>query len=281
MKPQVKAFRTIEISDPRFEREGLREVTFKSPSLRGRADVTLWLPDGAARLGDLPLVILLHGVYGSHWAWTRSAGAHRTAAELIDGKEIPPMALIMPSDGLWGDGSGYFRHGDRDFERYIVDEVPAIAQAVAEAITPRSPLLLCGLSMGGFGAIRLGAKHGDRFAGVSAHSSITHFAQFARFVEEPLAAYGPPPEHEQSLLEGLVVHCDRLPPLRFDCGTEDGLIEENRRLHRELATQGIAHTFEEFPGGHSWSYWELHLAESLRFLGRCVTTAKQSPAPAR
>ncbi|MDQ3439298.1 MAG: alpha/beta hydrolase-fold protein [Planctomycetota bacterium] len=268
-------FRTIEVSDPRFEHEGLREITFKSPSLRGRADVTLWLPPGADSMSNLPLVLLLHGVYGSHWAWTRNGGVHRTAARLIETGEIPPMALAMPSDGLWGDGSGYLNHGERFFERYIVDEVPACVRDVAPAVTSQSPVFVCGLSMGGFGALRLGARYPEIFTAISAHSSITHFAQMARFVEEPLAAYGPPPAEEQMLLGIMLANRDRLPAIRFDCGTEDALIEENRQLHRDLTSHDIPHTYEEFPGGHAWTYWETHVADSLRFFGR----RPSAPAP--
>ena len=104
-------FRTIEISEPRFELEGLRWVTVKSSALRHRADLTLFVPPEAASRANVPLVILLHGVYGSHWAWALKGGAHRAAARLIQAREIPPMVLAMPSDGLWGDGSGYFTHG--------------------------------------------------------------------------------------------------------------------------------------------------------------------------
>jgi putative tributyrin esterase len=264
----MSQFRTIEISDPRFEQEGLREITFKSPSLRGRADVTLWLPPGAESVRDLPLVLLLHGVYGSHWAWTRNGGVHRTARRLIDASEIPPMALAMPSDSLVFDGSGYVDQPGRNVERYIVDEVPACVREVAAPVTAQSPLFVAGLSMGGFGALRLGAKYPDRFAGISGHSSITHFAQMAKFAEEPLSAYGPPPEHEQSVLHWMTAHRDRLPPVRFDCGTDDPLIDENRRLHRDLTSQNVPHTYEEFPGGHAWQYWEAHVADSLRFFGR-------------
>ena len=264
----MSQFRTIEISDPRFEHEGLREITFKSPSLGGRADVTLWLPPGADSLVHLPLVLLLHGVYGSHWAWTRSGGVHRTAADLLVRSEIPPMALAMPSDGLVFDGSGYVNHNGRCFESYIVDEVPACMSEVAPAITSRSPLFICGLSMGGFGALRLGTKYAGRFAGISAHSSITHFAAMAKFVEEPLAAYGPPAAEEQSLLPYFLAQREHLPPIRFDCGTNDVLIEENRRLHRELTAHGIPHAYAEFPGGHEWPYWETHVADTLRFFGR-------------
>src|SRR4051794_7566414 len=106
------AFRTIEVSDERFTGEGLRYVTVKSRALRQRADLTLFVPPGASSAANLPLVILLHGVYGSHWAWALKGGAHRTAMRLIDQGEIPSMVLAMPSDGLWGDGSGYLTHKD-------------------------------------------------------------------------------------------------------------------------------------------------------------------------
>jgi S-formylglutathione hydrolase FrmB len=124
--------------------------------------------------------------------------------------------------------------------------------------------------MGGFGALRLGAKYADRFRGISGHSSITHFSQMSRFVEEPLDAYGPPPDSAQSVLHWMDAKRDKLPPVRFDCGTEDPLLEENRTLHRELDARGIAHVYEEFPGGHEWSYWETHLADTLRFFARHV-----------
>ena len=86
---------------------------------------------GRRRIGaaaaPLPLVILLHGVYGSAWSWPLNGGAHLTVARLIEAEEIAPVALAMPSDGLWGDGSGYVPHADADYERWIVDEVPAAA----------------------------------------------------------------------------------------------------------------------------------------------------------
>jgi putative tributyrin esterase len=267
----MSRFRTIEISDPRFEHEGLREITFKSPSLRGRADVTLWLPRGAESMTNLPLVLLLHGVYGSHWAWTRSGGVHRTAARLIEAGEIPPMALAMPSDALIFDGSGYVDHPRVQIERYVIEEVPACMREVAASVGTDGPLFICGLSMGGFGAMRLGAKNPDRFAGISAHSSITHLAHMSNFIEEPLSAYGPPPEHEQSVLHWMLANRDRLPPLRFDCGSEDHLVEHNRQLHRDLTSHQVPHTYEEFPGGHEWPYWERHVADSLRFFGRCAS----------
>src|SRR5687767_523371 len=175
--------------------------------------MTLYVPESSSASG-LPLVVLLHGVYGSHWAWALKGRAHRTAARLIAEGAIPPMVLAMPSDGLWGDGSGYIRHASgADYERYIVDDVPACANEVVPGVSPQSPLFIAGLSMGGFGALRLGAKYAERFRATSGHSSITHFSQMSRFVEEPLSAYGPPPEAEQSVLQWMEANRVKLPPV--------------------------------------------------------------------
>jgi putative tributyrin esterase len=257
-------FRTLEVSDPRFENEGLRWVTVKSPALRQRADITLFVPAQAASGHDLPLVILLHGVYGSHWAWALKGGAHRTTAKLIDAGEIPPLALAMPSDGLWGDGSGYLPHPVQNFERWIVEEVPAAARQAVASLSAQSPLFISGLSMGGFGALRLAAKYPERFRGAGGHSSMTRFEQHTQFVEEPLDLYACSPE-DRSVFETMRRNCDRLPAIRFDCGTEDPLIEYNRELDRQLSGAGIPHQYTEYPGGHEWPYWELHLADMLRY----------------
>ena len=263
----LPVFRTIDISDPRFETDGLRHVTVKSASLRGRADLTVWAP---ADVKPVALVLLLHGVYGSHWCWAFRGGAHRTANRLIGAGRIPPLALAMPSDGLRGDGTAYMRHGDgTDYERWIIDEVPAAAVAALPDLDPAAPLCLAGLSMGGFGALRIGARHAARVAAVSAHSSMTHFTQMAQFAEEDPAGFGTAAA-EASVLDTIIEAGMRLPPLRFDCGFDDDLLENNRDLHRALHARGIAHIYEEFRGGHTWPYWEQHHDDTLRFFGKVL-----------
>ena len=261
------AFHTVEISDPAFEQEGLRTVTVKSPALGRRADATVWVPS-ADRIGML--LILLHGVYGSHWVWSQKAGAHRTARRLLAAGEVAPMVIAMPSDGLSRDGSGYLSWpGAEDVERWIVHEVPALARLAAPALLPDAKIAIAGLSMGGYCALRLGAKYAPRFSAISAHSAITGIEDMQRFVEEPLSDYLQcAPTEELSARFWLAWHRDRLPPLRFDCGRGDDLLEANRALARDLTADGIAHEYTEYEGGHDWSYWQQHLADTLRFVHR-------------
>lgn len=249
--------------------EGLNFLTVRSRNLGGRADISLFVPLEARSLRNAPMVLLLHGAHGSHWNWPITGRAHRTAHRLITEGRIPPVALVMPSDGLWGDGSGYVPHARQNFEQWIVEEVPQAVRPMAACLTEQSPLFLCGLSMGGFGALRIGAKYPGRYRGLSAHSSITHLEQMKAYVEQDPSLSGVAPEN-LSVLDTMLRNREGLPPFRFDCGVEDPLLKHNQQLHRDLETHGIAHRYEEFAGGHNWIYWIRHLENSLLFFGEIL-----------
>ncbi|MDQ8201459.1 alpha/beta hydrolase-fold protein [Pelagicoccus sp. SDUM812003] len=267
-------FRTVECGALPVEGGTFTFVTVKSPNLMGRGDVLVFCPKDAEGVTNVPVVVLLHGVYCSHWACALSGRAHRVLSELIRKGDVPPMLLAMPSDGLWGDGSGYLRHSGCCFDKWIVDDVPkAVAQANSE--TEASPYFLAGLSMGGYGALRIGAERGDRFQAFSGHSSITRFEELSLFVEESLQRYEPVNNPSKDVID--VMRCNelKLSPFRFDCGVEDELIEGNRLLSDQLRQEGIPHVYEEFSGGHEWSYWEKHVAKSFRFFAEVLQSAER------
>ena len=257
----MSSFRTIELSDSPFESDGLRFLTVKTPNLIGRGDICLFIPKIEKGIADLPIYILLHGVYGSAWIWAMKGGAHHTAKRLMDSSEIKPAIIAMPSDGLWGDGSGYFSHHRKNFDRWIIEDVPlAIAENIPEA-SKKSPICIGGLSMGGYGALMLGANFPERFQAISGHSSITEVSQMAQFVEEALEDYSGMP----AVINCMKRNREHLPKLRFDCGVDDTLIEPNRLMHRQLTELGIEHEYEEFSGGHEWAYWIEHVEKTFRF----------------
>ncbi|MBV9409617.1 MAG: esterase family protein [Candidatus Eremiobacteraeota bacterium] len=271
----TQRFERLDLSAPLAEVDGLRFITVRSDALRRRADISVFVPPGRVIANDAPaaLVVLLHGVYGSHWNWALHGGAHTTLSTLVRAGTVPPFVLAMPSDGLFGDGSGYVPRLDGDYERWIVDDVPAaVAQAFPELALERVPVCIAGLSMGGFGALRLGAKYPERFAAISGHSSITNVEALTAFVAEPLpatlrAAAGT----EFDCGYWLIANRDRLPPVRFDCGDEDPLLAGNRALHARLVAAGVAHNYAEFPGGHEWAYWRRHLTDTYRFFADALT----------
>lgn len=246
--------------------EGLDFITVKSNALKQRADITVYAPSGSGKSAT-PLVILLHGVYGSHWAWATKGHAHITAQSLIETGKIKPMIFAMPSDGLYADGSGYVTHKTADYERWIVEDVIKVMKEQYQQITDESPIFIAGLSMGGFGALRLGAKYPNVFRAFSGLSSITHFNQIGEFVAD-FEQLKYDALEQDGVLEWILKNKDIVAPFRFDCGTDDILIEYNRQLHQELKNNRIPHTYEEFSGGHTWEYWTEHLTETLLFFNQ-------------
>jgi enterochelin esterase-like enzyme len=261
----MPGFRTLEISNPRFEANNLRFITVKTPNLQGRGDICVYVPQDMQRPTVLPVVLLLHGVYGSAWSWAHSGGVHLRTDELIRKGDLPPMILVMPSDGLWGDGSAYLPHNGLNFEKWIMDDVISAVIESIDGAEKSSPLFISGLSMGGFGALRLGAKYGYRFSGMSALSSITSLPQMKLFVQERLKSYMQENVVDEDLLATFMNYREQLPPMRFDCGTTDLLIDHNRELHKKMEKEGIPHIYEESPGSHEWPYWSEHIITSLKF----------------
>jgi len=243
---------------------GVRLLTFYSPALRRRGDVTMYLPPGA-RDRPLPLLILMHGVYGSHWNWWVLGDLPRTVNEMLAAGEIGELAVAMPSDGLWGDGSGYVLHKDMDAESWIMSDVPACVQQLFPHVRCET-MYLAGLSMGGYGALRLGAKFAGRVAGISAHSAVTNLRDLSLHVREPLGDYLAAGKRDTDVLRWMRCNRGHLPPIRFDCGTEDSLLVSNRALHEALLQSKIPHEYEEHPGGHDWAYWKHHVRSTLRFV---------------
>lgn len=245
----------------------MKHVTVKSPALGGRVDASVYVPDQARGMESVPVVILLHGVYGSHWIWAGMGKAHTTLQVLIDAGEVSPMILAMPSDGLWGDGSAYLKHHGKDFEKWIVDEVPRLVSEVTGNAS-NAALFIAGLSMGGYGALRIGATYPERFRAFAGHSSITRLSEMGSFIEEPLEDYGNIDETDSAVITAMVRNKEMLPPFHFDCGVDDPLIESNRALHAELREAGIECSYQEFPGAHEWPYWIEHIRETFRFFDR-------------
>jgi putative tributyrin esterase len=264
-----KRFPNAQLSPPIPGNESLRFLNFRSEALGSRGDVVLFSPPKMESLHHVPLLLLLHGVYGCQWNWWLNGELDSTATEMLRNGTSVPMMIAMPSDGLWGDGSGYVRHADADYERWIVDDIPCCLRELFPQLHPQK-FFVAGLSMGGYGALRLGMKYASRVQGISAHSSITKLAQLSQFIPYPAKVFEYAGEIDTDLLHWAEVNREKLPPIRFDCGTEDPLIQANRELDVALTKLSVPHVYEEFPGGHDWPYWTQQVRRTLAFCKRVL-----------
>lgn len=269
--PWPTSFRTVRGSDPEYLPPGMQFLTVNSPALLGRGDLALYESPAADHDAPATLVVLLHGVYGSFWNWAFQGGAHRVLDALLVDGEIGPIVLAMPSDGLSGEGTAYLPHGDTDYEAWIIDDVTTAAREAMSSLDESSPLALVGNSMGGFGAVRLGARHHDRVAAIAAHSPVVDLDDLALFTRHDIGHAAGFSEIDRSLLSMIEPHRATMPPTYVDCGASDLLIDTNRAFHDRLLGLGIEHRYEEYDGGHDWPSWHRRLAQSLRFVDRALT----------
>jgi S-formylglutathione hydrolase FrmB len=111
--------------------------------------------------------------------------------------------------------------------------------------------------------MKMGLKYPELFGSVASHSGALDIkAVLAGGIAPGIFPVPPGPDDDCFALAARV---GKKPAIRFDCGVDDFLIEDNRPFHAHLQALGIPHTYAEYPGAHSWEYWDEHVVEALAF----------------
>jgi enterochelin esterase family protein len=154
-------------------------------------------------------------------------------------------------------GFGGFRDPglrQRNFDRFrdalLTEVIPQVEKSYRVA-PDRSSRAIAGLSMGGAESLYTGLNALDRFAWVGAFS--------AGGLREEFDADFPGLDGKAN---------DKLRLLWIACGTEDRLIEVNRKVQNWLTAKGVKHQAVETPGAHTWMVWRRNLAEFAPLLFR-------------
>jgi len=240
-------------------------LNFHSPALAKACSMTVIVPEGSVGQPPFPVCYLLHGLLDDHTSWARQTSIERHVAGL-------PLIVVMP-DG----GRGFYCDAvdGPAYERHLLDDVIGFVDRTFHTMPERQGRVIGGLSMGGYGAIKLALKYPQLFCSAVSHSAAL---DVQRRLERPEVAaemrriFGPAPGGGPNDPYALAATIDRtlLPALRLDCGLEDGLLEENRAFHRHLEQLGIPHEYAECPGAHTWEYWDCHIQEALAFHQRVL-----------
>jgi S-formylglutathione hydrolase FrmB len=114
----------------------------------------------AVREGPPPVLYLLHGLTDDHTAWSRYTSIARYA-------ETAGLAVVMPSvhHSFYTDEV----YGHR-YWSYVSEELPALVSSFFRVSSTPSDTFVAGLSMGGFGALKLALSHPDRYAAAASLS---------------------------------------------------------------------------------------------------------------
>lgn len=248
----------------------LLRCNFFSEALEISTSMTVILPqvthgqigmEGTVRTDGNPVLYLLHGLSDNDTIWSRRTSIERYAAER-------GLAVVMPNGGR----SFYVNevHGSR-YGDFLTVELPALVAGMFHVSAERSDTFVAGLSMGGYGAMRWALTDPGRFAAAASLSGVLDYSD--RLLDDR-------PEYVDRVFGGvlpigndndprtLLARADTasLPDLYVTCGTQDFLIDGNRRFVADAEEIGARITSDFRPGIHDWAYWDMTIQDVLAWL---------------
>lgn len=229
--------------------------------------------------GKMPVLYLLHGYFDDYSSWIRKSAIERYAQD----KQI---AVVMPDAGK----SFYtdMAYGDNYFE-FIANEVREIATSWFPLSTQSAHNYIAGISMGGYGAMKIAFTYPERYRAVVSLSGVVDIVahlgkQFSSHRSSALEAANLTSVPRFDLIFG---DCDmvarskddlfyliekqkekgvELPAIYISCGTDDFLYEDNLKLKSHLDWLGIRYDYEDEKVGHEWWYWDQQIQKFIEML---------------
>ena len=214
---------------------------------------------------------LLHGMSDDHTIWQRRTSIERYVSD-------KGIAVVMPSTQL-----GWYTdmYEGMKWYTYIAEELIDYVRRVFPVTKMRVKTFAAGLSMGGYGALKLTLRWPERFAACGALSGAADI--YARFAlgdrhDQGVAIWG---EDYLSVIPGSqddTYHLTRKletenkpkPWIYQACGLEDKRLGENHLFRDFIRDRGFVYEYFEGPGRHNWDFWNQQIVPVLDFFVRCM-----------
>jgi len=151
----------------------IKTIAIPSKAMHKSPSAIIVLPDAYFENDTtrFPVVYLLHGWSGSYKDWS----AHTDLGRLADRFRF---IFVCPDGGY----AGWYLDSKLDstsrYETYISVEVTGFVDRNYRTIATRAGRALCGLSMGGHGAVSLLARHADIFSMAGSMSGVMELDSF-------------------------------------------------------------------------------------------------------
>jgi putative tributyrin esterase len=270
--PEISAGFRLQQETTRVQASGrLRDDSVQSAALGREMKYRVLLPEGYdASLERYPVLYLLHGLGGSYTDWTTRSNVAEYSRRL-------PLIIVMPDGGnQWYTNAA---DGSARVEDYMTTDLPADVVRKYRTINSRYGRAIAGLSMGGYGALKLALKRPAAFAVAGSFSGAleaTRDGAFERLIGTAESAriqsiFGPAgsrARQENDLFAlAAALKPAAAPYIYIDCGIADNeLIAANRELAATLHKTGVAYEYHEVAGAHTWDYWDRRIREFLPLL---------------
>lgn len=254
-------------------------ISYPSNALFRTINMTVILPVEAPGQPELfagkparfPTLYLLHGFGGNQDDWMDYTRI-RDIADRYD------LAVVLAS----GENSFYEDTGvlGAQYGTLFGQELVEYTRRVFPLSDRREDTMIGGMSMGGFGAMRLGCLYCETFGKVFGFSNafiiddiagqqpgykdlIADYDYYVRTFgdlnriknteKDPLWCL------DQAIAKGLA------PALYLACGTEDFLLQENRSMKAALDDRDVIYEYHESTGIHDWVFWNQYLEPAVQW----------------
>ena len=244
------------------------QTQFFSEALNVEVTVNVILPESNQGIGvnassgdALPKVLyLLHGYSDDHSIWMRRTSVERYAA-------AHNLAVIMPAVN-----HSYYCNevcGERYWD-YVSDELPRAMHRFFRLSDKPEDTYVAGLSMGGYGAMRLALTYPERFAAAASFSgAVDSIRELPKQPEARVQKW----KHVLGDLDKAVgsevdlmyllkknASAPKKPQLYIACGKDDFLYHQHQAFVPALEKNGWSVINYEEPGiGHSWAFWDAQI----------------------
>ncbi|MCI6639605.1 MAG: esterase family protein [Pygmaiobacter massiliensis] len=248
----------------------------RSIVLQRTVDVDLYFPS------DLPAdivpkingcITLLHGYNGCSADWVHFTAACRYAAD-------NGLVLVAPNcDNSFYNDMAY----GGAFYTYLTEELPELLDKMFNLPKEREKNFVCGLSMGGYGAMLLGFTHPERYAGIGCFSGAVDPGLMMQVMGDNAAGKAVfAPVFGESLtvpqdrdLWNLAQKVAKLPAqcqpkLLVTVGKQDNedyvIHTQNEIFAKKLKTLCLAnYRHMEWDGNHEWKFWDRSLVYAIDY----------------
>lgn len=209
------------------------------------------------------VLYLLHGRSDDYTKWQRFTRVEAFAEQY-------QICVVMPAAhrSFYTDMAS----GER-FYTYISQEVPQVARALFGFSEKKEDNFIAGLSMGGYGALKIAMRNPERFAATASMSGVTDIFRFMRENTDSVelkSIFGDitqvRPEDDLFALAKKTVEQKSALQFYLACGTEDYLYQDNIKFRDFCAEIGLNHIYEEGPGEHNWTFWNEYIEKIMKWI---------------
>ena len=232
---------------------------------------------------DYPVLYFLHGL-GDNEQTLFNSGGWTLLDDLRRQGKMGDFLIVAPEGRrsfFINSADGLFRYDDFFRQEFM----PHIERKYRVNRTRRDRAI-SGISMGGYGALRMAFAHPELFSAASAQSAAlmtespaeldAAMRSGAPLARTLAAVFGDPinvPHWEANnpfVLARKNVAGLRRMAIYFNCGQDDnyGFEKGAGALHAELLKEGVKHEYRPYPGDHSLTYFLAHFVEVMEFHSR-------------